>query len=41
MLESQQRNLLRWPNRKLLNLGIDAGGVQSRRVIDHYLALES
>ena len=41
MLESQQRNLLRCPDRKLLNLGIDAGGVQSRRVIDRYLALEA
>ena len=36
-----QRNLLRCPDRKLLNLGIDAGGVQSRRVIDRYLALEA
>ena len=40
MLESQQRNLLRMPQRKLLFLNIDAGGVQSRRVIDRYLALE-
>ena len=40
MLESQQRNLLRMPQRKLLSLNIDAGGVQSRRVIDRYLALE-
>jgi len=41
MLESQQRNILRMPQRKLLSLNIDAGGVQSRRVIDRYLALET
>ncbi len=37
MLELQQENLLRWPERNLLNLNIDAGGVQSRRVISRLL----
>jgi len=37
MLELQQQNLLRWPERNLLKLNIDAGGVQSRRVIDRLL----
>ena len=41
MLERQQQNLLKWPARDLLKLNIDAGGVQSRRVIDRLLALES
>jgi len=40
MLELQQQNLSRWPDRKLLMLNIDAGGVQSRRVIDRLLAQE-
>ena len=40
MLELQQQNLSRWPDRKLLMLNIDAGGVQSRRVIDRWLARE-
>ncbi len=40
MLEKQQRNLLKYPDRKLLMLNIDAGGVQSRRVIDRLLAAE-
>ena len=40
MLERQQANLKRWPDRKLLMLNIDAGGVQSRRVIDRLLAQE-
>jgi len=40
MLERQQANLLRWPERKLLMLNIDAGGVQSRRVIERLLAAE-
>jgi vanillate O-demethylase monooxygenase subunit len=37
MLELQQENLLRWPERDLLKLNIDAGGVQSRRVISRLL----
>lgn len=40
MLELQQQNLSRWPERKLLMLNIDAGGVQSRRVIERWLARE-
>ena len=40
MLEAQQRNLLAWPDRDLLKLNIDAGGVQSRRVIDRLVAAE-
>jgi vanillate O-demethylase monooxygenase subunit len=40
MLEQQQQNLLRWPERQLLMLNIDAGGVQSRKVIDRLLAAE-
>jgi len=40
MLERQQRNLLTWPERPLLNLNIDAGGVLSRKVIDRLLAEE-
>lgn len=40
MLEQQQRNLLAYPERQLLKLNIDAGGVQSRRVIDRILAAE-
>ena len=40
VLEAQQANLLRHPDRKLLMLNIDAGGVQSRRVIDRLVAQE-
>jgi vanillate O-demethylase monooxygenase subunit len=40
MLERQQKNLLAHPTRELLKLNIDAGGVQSRRVIDRLLAQE-
>ncbi|HEY2255811.1 MAG TPA: aromatic ring-hydroxylating dioxygenase subunit alpha [Variovorax sp.] len=40
MLESQQRNLLAHPERQLLKLNIDSGGVQSRRVLDRILAQE-
>jgi len=40
MLQRQQANLLRWPERKLLMLNIDSGGVQARRVIDRFLAQE-
>ena len=40
MLQRQQDNLSRWPERKLLMLNIDSGGVQSRRVIDRWLARE-
>jgi vanillate O-demethylase monooxygenase subunit len=41
MLELQQKNLLANPDRPLLMLNIDAGGVQSRRVIDRLLAQEN
>src|SRR3990167_3408290 len=41
MLERQQANLLTWPQRGLLKLNIDTGGVQSRRVIDRVIAAES
>ena len=40
MLELQQRNHLLHPERKLLGLNTDAGGVQARRVIDRLLAAE-
>jgi len=40
MLELQQENLLRYPDRKLLMLNIDAGGVQSRKILDRLLAAE-
>jgi vanillate O-demethylase monooxygenase subunit len=40
MLESQQRNLLAYPDRDLLKLNIDAGGVQSRRIIERLVAAE-
>ncbi|MDB5918353.1 MAG: Rieske (2Fe-2S) protein, partial [Massilia sp.] len=40
MLELQQANHLRHPERKLLMLNIDAGGVQSRKVLDKWLAKE-
>ena len=41
MLEQQQQNILNNPERKLLMLNIDAGGVQSRKVIERLLALEN
>ncbi|HAV16385.1 MAG TPA: Rieske (2Fe-2S) protein, partial [Acinetobacter nosocomialis] len=41
MLEQQQQNILNNPHRKLLMLNIDAGGVQSRKVIDRLLAEEN
>ena len=40
MLERQQRNLSAHPSRELLKLNIDAGGVQSRRVIERLLGQE-
>jgi vanillate O-demethylase monooxygenase subunit len=40
MLERQQQNLLAHPERALLMLNIDAGGVQSRKIIDRLLAAE-
>jgi vanillate monooxygenase len=40
MLERQQLNLLAHPQRALLKLNIDSGGVQARRVIDRWLHAE-
>jgi vanillate O-demethylase monooxygenase subunit len=40
MLERQQGNLLRHPDRRLLRLNIDAGGVRSRLLIDQAIAAE-
>jgi vanillate O-demethylase monooxygenase subunit len=40
MLERQQANLTRWPERRVLSLNIDAGGVQARKVIDRLIAAE-
>ena len=40
MLERQQANISHWPQRKLLKLNIDAGGVKSRVVIDRRIVLE-
>ena len=40
MLERQQQNLLQWPNRKLLMLNIDAGGVQARKILDRIMTAE-
>jgi vanillate O-demethylase monooxygenase subunit len=40
MLELQQKNLLANPQRKLLMLNIDAGGVQSRKILDKIMAQE-
>jgi len=40
MLEQQQVNILAHPQRKLLMLNIDAGGVQSRRLLDKMMAQE-
>jgi vanillate O-demethylase monooxygenase subunit len=41
MLQLQQANISKWPERKLLMLNIDSGGVQSRRIIDRLLAAET
>ena len=38
VVEGQQANMLRHPERKLLNFNIDAGGVRARRLIDRALA---
>lgn len=37
MLEAQQRNLSSHPDRRLLKLDIDGGGVQARRIIDRLI----
>ena len=41
MLELQQKNLLVHPQRKLLMLNIDAGGVQSRKILERLIAEET
>ena len=41
MLERQQKNLDLYPDRRLLLLNIDAGGVRSRRLIEQAIAAES
>ena len=40
MLERQQSNLLRWPERRLMTLNIDAGGAHARRIIDRLVTAE-
>ncbi|MBM3376358.1 MAG: aromatic ring-hydroxylating dioxygenase subunit alpha [Betaproteobacteria bacterium] len=40
ILELQQANIERWPDRRLLMLNIDSGGVKSRRLISKYMAHE-
>ncbi|NVO05006.1 MAG: aromatic ring-hydroxylating dioxygenase subunit alpha [Rhodoferax sp.] len=40
MLELQQKNLLTHPERKLLMLNIDSGGVQARKILDRLVAEE-
>jgi vanillate O-demethylase monooxygenase subunit len=40
MLEMQQANITKHPERKLLMLNIDAGGVQSRRLLDKLITQE-
>jgi len=40
MLEQQQRNILAHPDRSLLKLNIDSGGVQSRRILERLVAME-
>jgi len=40
MLEQQQQNLLMHPERRLLKLNIDAGGVHSRLILDRMMEKE-
>jgi vanillate monooxygenase len=40
VLERQQQNHRAWPERKLLMLNIDLGGVQSRKIIERLIAAE-
>lgn len=40
VLEEQQKSLLRNPDRRLLSLNIDAGGVHARRLLDRMIAAE-
>jgi vanillate O-demethylase monooxygenase subunit len=40
MLARQQANLLHWPERQLLKLNIDTGGVMARKMVDQLIAAE-
>jgi vanillate O-demethylase monooxygenase subunit len=40
VLERQQENLLLYPDKKILKLDIDAGGVQARRMIERAIKKE-
>jgi len=40
VLEAQQKNLEAYPDRRLLMLNIDTGGVQSRRILDRLIKAE-
>ncbi len=40
MPERQQKNLLAYPDQQILKLNIDAGGVQSRKVLERWIAQE-
>jgi vanillate O-demethylase monooxygenase subunit len=40
LLERQQANVSAWPDRQLLKLNIDGGGVQARKIIDKLIAQE-
>ena len=40
MLEAQQRNLAAQPDRSLLRLNIDMGGVEARRILERLVAEE-
>jgi vanillate O-demethylase monooxygenase subunit len=40
VLEAQQRNLSAYPGRRIMSLNIDAGGVQSRKVLDRLIEKE-
>lgn len=40
MLEQQQQNIFKYPERKLLMLNIDSGGVQARKLIDRMIQQE-
>lgn len=40
MLEQQQQNLIRYPERQLLMLNIDSGGVQARKIIQRLIDQE-
>ncbi|NBS62764.1 MAG: aromatic ring-hydroxylating dioxygenase subunit alpha [Betaproteobacteria bacterium] len=40
VLERQQANLARWPERRIMSLNIDSGSVMARRIIDRIAAAE-